>query len=90
MSRFLLAIAIALMLNALVCLYRVVRGPTAQDRLIGVNIINTSVLVVLLLSFFVADRPTMYLDIALVYALLNFIVTVALSRFLETGRKPLG
>ncbi len=86
MNQFLLALAIAMMANAFLCLYRGVRGPTIQDRVIGINIVNTKTLVVLLLVFFVIDKPALYLDIALLYALLNFVITVTLSRYLETGR----
>ncbi|MBN2169126.1 MAG: cation:proton antiporter [Actinobacteria bacterium] len=83
MTDFLLAVALVLMVNAFLCLYRAVRGPAIQDRIISVNIINTKTLVVLLLVFFVTGTPQLYIDIALVYALLNFVVTVALSRYLE-------
>jgi len=88
-NTFLLAVAVALILNSLVSSYRLIRGPTLQDRLIGVNFINTQALVVLLLLFFTAERPNLYLDIAVLYALLNLVLTVTLSRYLETGRRPL-
>lgn len=88
MNTFLLAVTIAVLLNSLLSSYRVIRGPTVQDRLIGVNIINTQALIVLLLLFFTAERPNMYLDIAVLYALLNLVLTVTLSRYLETGRRP--
>ncbi len=86
MSAFYLWVAIILMANAFLCLYRAAAGPTIQDRIIGVNIVNTKTLVVLLLLFFYSGQRHTYLDIALVYALLNFVVTVALSRYIETGR----
>jgi len=87
---FLLAVAAAIMANAFLCLYQAARGPTIQDRLISVNIVNTKALIVLLLVFFVIGQPGIYLDIALVYALLNFVVTVSLSRYAETERGALG
>ena len=90
MNTFLLATAALIMLNAFLCLYQAARGPTIQDRLISVNIINTKALVVLLLVFFVIGRPGMYMDIALVYALLNFVVTVALSRYVEAEGSSIG
>jgi len=89
-SQFLLVVATAVMANAFLCLYQAVRGPTIQDRLISVNIVNTKTLVVLLLIFFEIGQPDMYLDIAMVYALLNFVVTVALSRYVEAERRILG
>jgi multicomponent Na+:H+ antiporter subunit F len=90
MSVFFLAVATAIMANAFLCLYQAFKGPTIQDRLISVNIINTKALLVLLLIFFVIGQPGMYLDIALVYALLNFVVTVTLSRYVETERGSVG
>lgn len=90
MNAFFLAVAAAVMVNAFLCLYQGVKGPTIQDRLISINIVNTKTLAVLLLVFFVVGDPANYLDIALVYALLNFVVTVALSRYAETGRGGVG
>lgn len=90
MNVFLLSVAAAVMLNAFLCLLQAARGPTIQDRLISINIVNTKALVVLLILFFVSGQPGLYLDIALVYALLNFIVTVALARYLETEVVSLG
>lgn len=84
MTSFFLAVAIILMFNSFICLYRAVKGPTIQDRIISINIVNTKTLAVLLLVFYISGTPRVYLDIALVYALLNFIVTVALSRYLES------
>ena len=88
MNAFLLAVAAAVVVNSLLSSYRLIKGPTLQDRLIGVNIINTQALVVLLLIFFTAERPGLYLDIAVLYALLNLVLTVTLSRYLETWRGP--
>lgn len=90
MSDFLLAVAAAVMVNAFVCLYQGVRGPTIQDRLISINIVNTKTLVVLVLIFFAIGSPAIYMDVAIVYALLNFVVTVAVSRYLEAGGPSIG
>lgn len=85
MDVFMLAMASAIMLNAFACLYRGYRGPTVQDRIVSINIVNTKTLVVLLVAFFVLGQPDLYLDIALVYALLNFVVTVTACRYIEAG-----
>lgn len=82
-NEFLLAVAAVLIINAFLCLYRGVKGPTIQDRIVGINIVNTKTMVVLLiLSTFLGEE--LYLDIALVYALLNFVVTITISRYIET------
>jgi multicomponent Na+:H+ antiporter subunit F len=82
MINFLTAIALIITLNALICLYRAVLGPTTQDRLLAVNIVGTKTLVVVVLVTFI-QGANFFLDVAIVYALLLFVVTVALSRYLE-------
>ncbi len=78
------AAAVVLILSALVVLYRVIRGPRVYDRLLGVNMIGTNTVVLLALIGFIYERPH-FLDLALVYALINFIATIALLRYRETG-----
>jgi multicomponent Na+:H+ antiporter subunit F len=69
------------------CLFRAIAGPTLPDRIIGVNIISTKALIILVLIAYIFEQ-SIYLDVAFVYALLNFIVTVTAGRYLETGRIP--
>jgi multicomponent Na+:H+ antiporter subunit F len=85
MEAFFWGVAIFLMVNAFACLWRATAGPTAVDRMLAINIIGTKTLVVLTLLALVFGR-SMLLDVALVYGLLNFVITVTASRFLETGR----
>lgn len=85
METFLWASAIVLLLNAIACLFRAYLGPTVVDRVLAVNVIGTKALVVLVLLAFVFDRG-LFIDVAFVYALLNTAVTLAASRYLETGR----
>lgn len=64
-------------------LLRVLLGPTVWDRILAVNSFGTkTVLLMALLAAFVGRSD--YLDVALLYALLNFIATVALMRYCET------
>jgi multicomponent Na+:H+ antiporter subunit F len=79
-ERALLAAAAALVVLAIVVLYRAVRGPTMQDRVIAVNVLGTNTVVILALLAAALDVPS-FLDIALVYALLNFVTAVAISKF---------
>lgn len=85
MTTFLWAVAVFLLINAFLCLLRAYLGPTAADRLLAVNVVGTKTLVVLCLLAFAFDR-SLFVDVALVYGLLNFVVTIAASRLLETGR----
>ncbi len=68
------------MLIAVLLVYRAIKGPTMQDRVLAVNILGTNTVVILALLSAALDTPYM-LDIALVYALLNFLVAVAVSKF---------
>ena len=72
-----------LCLLMLLPLYRAVFGPTVLDRLVGVNAIGSKTVVLLLLIGILYERVDMFVDIALAYALLNFIVTIAASRYFQ-------
>jgi len=63
------------------CLYRGVFGPTVLDRIISVGVIGTKATVIVVLMGFIYKRADMFLDLAMVYALLNFIATLAASKF---------
>ena len=67
-----------------ITLIRALRGPTVYDRVLAVNTFGTLTVVVLALHGFLTERPE-FLDIALVYALINFIGTVAVLKFFEYG-----
>lgn len=75
-----LGAAAAFVALAIVLLYRVVRGPTMQDRVIAVNVIGSNTVIVIALVAAAFDQPG-FLDIALVYALLNFLMSIAISKF---------
>jgi len=66
------------------CLLRMIKGPTAPDRAVAVDTISTITTALLVLLGFIFKRYV-YLDVALVYALLTFIGSVAIARFLEKG-----
>jgi len=70
--------------GVVLCLLRMLKGPTAPDRAVAVDTIATitTALLVLLASIF---KRYVYLDVALVYAVLTFIGSVAIARFLEKG-----
>ncbi len=66
-----------------VSLYRAVAGPTAGDRILGVNAIGSKTSVLLILIGLLYQRVDMFVDIALAYALLNFIAVLAASRYFQ-------
>lgn len=67
----------------LISLYRGVFGPTVLDRLIGVNAIGSKTVVLLILIGLIYGRVDMFVDIALAYAMLNFIAVLAASRYFQ-------
>lgn len=83
MDVFFLAMGVALCIMMLLTLYRVVFGPTVIDRIMGANVIGTKTGVLLVIIGVIYHRVDMFVDIALAYALLNFIVTVAASRYFQ-------
>ena len=80
LSEVLLAGAAGFILVSLLALYRVVDGPTMQDRVVAVNAIGTNIVVILALVGAATDTPAA-LDVAIVYALLNFLMSIAISKF---------
>lgn len=70
-------------------LYRVFFGPTSWDRLIAVNLISSKVIMIMVAAAVFFERR-IYLDVALVYAIIGFVSIIAISKFLEgegTGKK---
>ena len=68
----------------LLCLLRMLRGPTTVDRAVAVDTTATVTTALLVLLGFFLQRYA-YLDVALVYAVLTFIGAVAIARYLERG-----
>ena len=77
---FLIIIGAAVIL----CLLRMLKGPTAADRAIAVDTVTTIVVALLVLLGFIFKRYV-YLDVSLVYSVISFVGLVAIARFLEKG-----
>jgi multicomponent Na+:H+ antiporter subunit F len=63
---------------------RIIIGPTAPDRIVGLDTINTIVIVGMVI-FGAAFNEIIYIDVAIVYALLSFISTLFIAKYLEGG-----
>ena len=72
--------AAALLVAMLLAIVRAVLGPTIYDRILAVNVFGTKALLLIAVLGFLTDRPE-FLDIAIVYALINFIATIAIMKF---------
>ena len=87
MSSFLLGIAILIALLTAVCLYRVAVGKTIFDRVIAAGLVGTNGFILLALIGFIYGRIDMFVDIAITYALLNFVVVIVLGKYFERREK---
>ena len=80
----LLAAAIALLVALGLALARAALGPSVFDRIQAANTVGTCAMVLLAVLGFLSGRPD-FLDLALVYGLLNVIGTVAILKFFRHG-----
>ena len=85
---FLAAVA-ALVASAALALVRAFLGPSVYDRVLAVNAVGTMTVLLIAALGFLSERPD-FLDIALVYALINFIGTIAVLRYIRRGRAGTG
>ncbi len=83
------AATFAVIVAMLLALARALLGPTVYDRILAVNSFGTKTVVMIALLGFLMGRPA-FLDIAIVYALINFIATVAVLKFFEYGNLGAG
>ncbi len=75
----------AVILTAIIMgLYRLIKGPTNADRMVALDILTTSTVVLIAYLAWYFGR-IIYLDIALIYAVLSFIAVIVLGRYLEGG-----
>jgi multicomponent Na+:H+ antiporter subunit F len=78
------AAVLALLATLVLALARAIRGPTVFDRLLATNTAGTVAVLLLSVSGFLHGRPE-FLDLAIVYALLNVVGTIAVLKFFRYG-----
>ncbi|RLD16660.1 MAG: cation:proton antiporter [Caldiserica bacterium] len=66
------------------CFLRMLKGPTPSDRAVALDTLSTVTTALLVLLGYIFGRKV-YLDVSLVYAVLTFVGSVAIARFLEKG-----
>ena len=76
----------AMVILVAVMLPRVFQGPTVYDRLNGLGVIGADTILMLVLFGYLDGRPDMYVDIAISYAILGFISSVIIAKYLG-GKK---
>jgi multicomponent Na+:H+ antiporter subunit F len=78
------AATLALLVTMGLALARALLGPTVYDRVLAVNSFGTKTVLLIAVFGFLTERPD-FLDISLIYALINFIGTIAVLKFLKYG-----
>jgi len=66
----------------LICLVRVILGPTVPDRIVALDAINTLAIAMLVVIGLVFSE-IIYVDVAIVYAMLSFVSTLYISKYME-------
>ena len=77
--------ACAILAGVVLVLIRAILGPTVYDRILAANALGTKTVILVSILAFLNESPG-FLDIAMLYALINFVVTIALLKFKEYGR----
>ncbi len=83
MNSIFIFVGLWLCILMLLSLFRAILGPTVVDRLIGVNAIGSKTVVLLMIIGLIYRRVDMFVDIALAYAMLNFIAVLGASRYFQ-------
>lgn len=83
MTLFFLVFSIIILFLVFVTLYRAITGPGIVNRIIAVNVVGTKTITILLFIGFIFGRIEFFIDIAIVYALINFLCTIAFSKYFE-------
>jgi multicomponent Na+:H+ antiporter subunit F len=87
MGSFLLAITIFIALLTTAAMYRVAAGRTIFDRVIAAGLVGTNGFILLTLIGFIFRRIDMFVDLAIAYALLNFVIVIVLGKYFDRGRE---
>ena len=77
-------VLLVLFLSVIMAAIRIVKGPTAPDRVVRLDTINTIVIVAMVI-FGAAFQEVIYIDVAIVYALLSFVSTLFIAKYLQGG-----
>lgn len=78
------AAAAGILVSMVLVMARGLLGPTVYDRVLAVNNFGTKTVLIIAVVGFIGGRPD-FLDLSLVYALINFIGTIAVLKFFEYG-----
>lgn len=83
LQKLLIFSTLLLAFTIIICFIRAIKGPKPADRLIAINVIGTKTVVLISIIAFIM-RETFFLDVVLVYALISFVATVIISKYVES------
>lgn len=83
------AATVAILATMALALARAFLGPTLFDRILAVNMFGTKTVLIIAVLGFLMGRPD-FMDIALVYALINFVAVIALLKYFKYGNLAIG
>ena len=89
MNSFLLGITVFIVVLTAIALYRVAVGKTIFDRILAAGLVGTNGFIILILIGFLFERVDMFIDIAIAYALLNFVIVIVLGKYFDRGGERL-
>ncbi len=81
---FMIALAL-LMIPIAVATIRALIGPTTPDRVVGLDVVNTLIVSAMIL-FGLATKEVIYVDVAIIYALLSYVTTLFVAKYLQGGK----
>lgn len=76
-------LTIVILIFSVMPIYRLIKGPTVFDRMLGAGAIATKTMLLILIIGYVFDRIDMFIDLALAYTILNFIGTIAVAKYIS-------
>ncbi|KOA18120.1 Na(+)/H(+) antiporter subunit F [Clostridium homopropionicum DSM 5847] len=82
MIKILVFVTLILCITIFLCIFRAVKGPTAGDRLIAINVVGTKTIILILVVSFILHE-TYFIDVALVYALISFIASIVIAQYIK-------
>ena len=89
MSKVLIFSILFLSATIFICMFRAIKGPSAADRLIAINVIGTKTIVLIVIVSFLLNE-TYFVDVAIVYALISFLSSIIIAKFIESsGREKI-
>ncbi len=82
MSGLLHAVSLGILVLLFACLWRAALGPTVADRVVAINVISTKTMVLIAITSSLFSEE-FFLDVAMVYAIIGFVATVGVAKYIE-------